>query len=92
MLALEKGGLSISPEGFFFFFKGALEECSNAVLVSHLVLQMGISEWLGYHHNTGRDKQDTWTKSQLFEAARKGSTINRKVDYFIRVFFPLFFF
>lgn len=71
MLASEKVGWGVYLFLPKAFLKEALEECSNAVLVSHLVLQMGISEWLGYHHNTGRGKQDTWTKSQLSESARK---------------------
>lgn len=50
MLTLERSGdLSLSVA----FLKGALEACSNGVLLSHLVLQIGISEWLGYCHNTG---------------------------------------
>lgn len=50
-ILFELAALTLERGGFYLLLmkalkKKALEECSNYVLVSHLILQMGFSEWL----------------------------------------------
>lgn len=83
MLALEgKGGAGYICFCWRLFQKG---------LWRHVVMVCKFPTWFCRRRfqnsrviacNTGRDKQDTWTKSQLSKATGKWSAINRKVTIF----------
>lgn len=90
MLALERGG------GIYLFLlkafsKGAPEACGKGVLVSHLVLQMGISGrrvialTQAERNKTPDRKPVVWSNSEVIYSKQKGRL-------FHRVFFFLFFF